>query len=78
MAVKKELELNIEPKIEVKPEITISTTSAKKSDKVDILPAKDFSVYYGDRWYYFKEGTKVKVSQELKNYLIKQGALAVI
>lgn len=65
-------------------EVEVSTTipqSAKQSNKnseVEIVTKTSFKVFYGDRWYFFTQGNTVKVPQELKEYLLKQDALAVM
>ena len=81
MAKNKEQEVMVEiPKVEVAPAITVTTTDvkAKEAPKVDIVTNETFKIMFGDRWHYFTKGEPTKVSPELKAYLLKQGALAVI
>lgn len=74
----------IENKQVEKPEVVVSVpaTKVKETKKaeplVEIVTKETFKVMYGDRWYFFTKGVPVKVSKELKNYLNKQGALAVL
>lgn len=61
--------------------VSVSATKAKETTKevlVEIVTKESFKIMYGDRWYYFTKGTPVKVSKELKEYLNRQGALAVL
>lgn len=77
MAVKKELD--IKP-LEVKPEVSVSVSAIKATDRelVEIVTKETFKVMYGDRWYHFTKGVPVKVPKEMKVFLNKQNALAVI
>ena len=73
-------------KTEVTPEVSVSVTipEAKKevakatNKKVKIVPNQTFKMVYGNKWYYFSEGTELEVSEDLKAYLKAQGALAVV
>ena len=61
--------------------VSVSATKAKESTKeplVEIATKESFKIMYGDRWYYFTKGETVKVSKDLKEYLNRQGALAVL
>lgn len=85
MARKTEQEIEITvPEVvvtpEVTPAITVSMTSAKakEASKVEIVTNETFKIAFGDRWYYFTKGVPVKVAPELKAFLLKQGALAVL
>lgn len=67
--------------VEVEVTTTIPQSSPKKAkvvDDVEIVTKETFKMMYGDRWYFFTQGVPVKVSQEIKDYLMKQDALAVI
>ena len=66
-------------KVEI-PEVSVATTSknVKKEELVDISCNQEFKIMYGNKWYYFKVVEVVKVPKELKDYLAKQGALAVL
>ena len=68
------------PKVDVTPAVTVTTTAvkAKEAPKVEIVTNETFKVMFGDRWYYFTKGEPTKVSAEMKAFLLKQGALAVI
>lgn len=81
MARNKETEVTVEPvKVDVVPAVTVTTTmvKAKEAPKVEIVTNESFKIRFGDRWYYFTKGEPTKVSEEMKAYLLKQGALAVI
>lgn len=68
------------PKVDVVPTVKVTTTATKVADaqKVEIVTNEDFKIRFGDRWYYFTKGEPTKVTVEMKAYLLKQGALAVI
>lgn len=70
-----------EKKIEVVvPEVAVNTTvkSKKTSDTCEIVTKEDFKIMYGDRWYYFTKGTVMTVPKEVKEFLQRQDALAVL
>lgn len=68
--------------VEKKPQVTVNVSAVKAvkdtNEKVEIVTKETFKIMFGDRWYFFKKGEPVTVSKEMKNYLNKQGALAVI
>lgn len=78
MARNKETEMEITiPEVKATPVVTVTTTvKSKEAEKVEIATNETFKIMYGDRWYYFTKGEPVKVSKELKAFLLKQGALA--
>lgn len=64
--------------VEVSTTIPQSSTKKEKVTTVEIVTKQSFKMMYGDRWYYFTKGEPVAVTQEIKDYLLKQDALAVI
>lgn len=74
MAEKKlEVEVNV-------PEVKVTSTvkTKKTAETCEVATKNDFKIMYGDRWYYFTKGTVVTVPKEVKEFLQKQDALAVL
>lgn len=77
--------LDVAPKVEEaqeeKPaeETTIDVVKEVVTDrKVKVKPKATFRQYIGDAWYYFQAGEVVSVPVNVKDILLRQGALEVI
>ena len=78
MAIKKEdkvIEVTM-PTVEV--ETKVETKKAPVEKKVEVATNEDLKIYYGDRWYFFNSEEEVMVIPEIKEYLKRQNALAVL
>ena len=74
MAVsKKTEELNISI-----PEVSVKEEKKETVKKVPVKTKEAVKVFYGDRWYFFNSEEEVMVIPEIKEYLKRQNALAVL